>query len=163
MNLFTLCSHSNQSLFMLATGGSRFCCWIWAGWEDINSVVEHWLTSSAEDQMAAEKLQQAKLWGQTLFFLHLALEKKLKAIIVRQSREHAPFSHNLVYLLGKTNLPASEDMIEKLTTISGFNLTGRYPLEKQKAQLLLNKTFVSQWSGIAQEIHQWLDLHLKPH
>ena len=38
------------------------------------------------------------------FFGHLAIEKALKALVVKESGEHAPYSHSLVILAQKANI-----------------------------------------------------------
>ena len=127
---------------------------------DVAMVVTHWLTGSDEDFLASKKLQEAEFWGQSLFFLHLSLEKKIKSIIVSQTQEHAPFHHSLTYLIGKTNLVVSQKTIEQLTTMSEFNLSALYPDEKVRQQKLFTKEFVSYWSNIAEGTHQWLNQSL---
>ena len=130
--------------------------------QDIEKTVSHWIEGSNEDLDAAAKLREGKLWAHSLFFVHLALEKKIKALIVQESKEHAPFSHNLVYLIGKTKAVVSEEMLKKLTVITDFNLSGRYREEKEKMKYQINEFFVLQWTKHAEEIHRWLNQYLKP-
>jgi len=63
-----------------------------------------------------------------LFFSHLCLEKVLKAPWVKANEENIPpKSHNLIYLVEKSNLILSEadtDFLQKLNT---YQIEGRYP------------------------------------
>lgn len=57
----------------------------------------YWSQSSEKDLVAAKNMAKlAKTNSQPLLFLHLSIEKALKALFVHLSTEFAPLSHNLV-------------------------------------------------------------------
>ena len=76
--------------------------------------------------MAEELLERGRV-RHGLFFLHLALEKILKAHVCRQTRDLAPRLHNLVRLaeLAETHLP--EQHMDILAEMNRFAIAGRYP------------------------------------
>ena len=62
-----------------------------------------------------------------LFFLHLALEKALKADVCRATQDLAPRMHNLVRLAELAGLPCTQEQIDTLAELNTFSVEGRYP------------------------------------
>jgi HEPN domain-containing protein len=62
-----------------------------------------------------------------LFFLHLALEKLLKALVCHQTQDLAPRTHNLIRLAELAKLTPTQTQLDTLADINTFNLEGRYP------------------------------------
>jgi len=65
---------------------------------NIEKQVDYWFTSAFDDLESAKVLINNKRYLQGLFFCHLVIEKAIKAIVVKQTSEIAPRSHNLLYL-----------------------------------------------------------------
>ena len=124
-------------------------------------LIEYWQDGSRRDWDAYLALRRARKYGHALFFLHLALEKKLKAAIVKESKAHAPFSHNLVYLAAKLACDVSEALLEDLKAIGEFNMESRYPNEKSDFFKRATKKYADHWHGRGQDITAWLDRHMK--
>lgn len=61
------------------------------------------------------------------FFCHLVIEKAIKAIVVKQTEEIAPRSHNLLYLAEIAKLAFSEEDEIFLGILMKYQLQGRYP------------------------------------
>ena len=62
-----------------------------------------------------------------LFMGHLALEKLLKALVVRHTKAHAPLSHSLPYLAEKSGMKIPEEILVKLREFMEFHFEARYP------------------------------------
>ncbi len=94
---------------------------------DIEKQVAFWRDGAQEDLTVAEELLERDRVRHGLFFLHLALEKILKAHVCRQTRDLAPRVHNLVRLaeLAETHLP--EQYMDILAEMHRFAIAGRYP------------------------------------
>jgi HEPN domain-containing protein len=58
-----------------------------------------------------------------LFFVHLSLEKLLKALVCRHTRDLAPRLHNLAELAA---LPLSQAQADVLAEINAFHIESRY-------------------------------------
>jgi HEPN domain-containing protein len=99
---------------------------IWA-MIDVGKQIEFWRAGSEEDFAVARELIDRGRVRHGLFFLHLSLEKALKAHVCRVTRDIAPRLHNLVRLaeLGKLHPP--QENMDALAEINAFNLEGRYP------------------------------------
>ncbi len=66
------------------------------------ALVHYWADGSKDDlESALSIFLKAERYTASLFFLHLAIEKKLKAAYVKKTRCHAPFTHNLLVLIEK--------------------------------------------------------------
>ena len=94
---------------------------------DIAKQVAFWRDGAQEDLSVAEELLERGRVRHGLFFLHLALEKILKAHVCHQTRDLAPRSHNLVRLaeLAERHLP--EQYVNILAEMNRFAIAGRYP------------------------------------
>jgi len=77
-------------------------------------------------------LFKLKHYSHCLFFCHLSLEKLLKGLVVKETKTHAPFVHDLVYLAKLTNLNFIQEQIKDLEEINKFNIKARYDNEKLK-------------------------------
>lgn len=124
--------------------------------KDLKKLVTYWLQGAEDDWRVFLSLKRSRHYQQAAFFLHLSLEKRVKALVVKKTRSHAPYSHNLEYLLGKAGVNVSEQLIDKLKTISEFSSEGRYPFQRDKPRFKFNKEFITQWEKTAVEIATWL-------
>ncbi len=94
---------------------------------NIQKQIEYW-TRGAEDDLKTEKIlinEKRTLHG--LFFCHLVIEKTLKAHVVKHTSLLAPKSHNLIFLLDKTEIELSEQNEIFLGILMKYQLQGRYP------------------------------------
>ena len=71
---------------------------------DVNRQIEYWTSTATDDLQTAELLIENRKILQGLFFCHLCVEKTIKAHIVNFTKETPLKSHNLLSLIGKTNL-----------------------------------------------------------
>ncbi|OFZ36270.1 MAG: hypothetical protein A2504_03490 [Bdellovibrionales bacterium RIFOXYD12_FULL_39_22] len=120
----------------------------------MKKLIDYWLQGHEYDWATALNLNRSGRYPYALFFVHLAIEKLIKAIIVAQTEKQAPFGHNLVFLLAKTNLELSERIVRSLTEISTFNIEARYPGDAFYS--ITTKDYARQWFKTSKEIIQWL-------
>ena len=59
---------------------------------DVARTVKYWIDSAAYDLETGRSLLEAKRFPYALFFAHLALEKVLKALAVKATQTHAPYT-----------------------------------------------------------------------
>jgi HEPN domain-containing protein len=124
-------------------------------------LLQYWIKSAEEDWDAYNKLRSAKKYAHALFFMHLSIEKLLKAIIVLKIGDHAPYSHSLSFLLGKSGIDGAERFADALTEMSKFNMQTRYPDEKLEFYASIDHKTSLYWHKIALEIRTWLLSFLK--
>ena len=94
---------------------------------DIEKTVSYWLESAAYDLETGKALLRSKRYPYALFFGHLAIEKMLKGLVVKQTGDHAPFSHSLVVLARKAAFEVPDDMIDQMAEFMEFHTEARYP------------------------------------
>jgi len=120
---------------------------------DIAKQITYWRTNAEEDWVVAKKLIKAKKVRHGLFFLHLTIEKILKAHVCKTTRDLAPRIHNLMRLAELSALVLSQDQKNLLAELNAFNIEGRYP------ELLLPPPTVAEakiYLKRSRELYKWL-------
>lgn len=92
-----------------------------------------------------------------LFFIHLALEKILKANVCHATEDLAPKIHSLVRLAEITRMALVEDQMDFLAEFGRFDIAGRYPDEGNGC---LTQVDAEARMAKAQEVFQWLSKQL---
>lgn len=123
---------------------------------DVARTVKYWIDSAAYDLETGKSLMDAKRFPYALFFAHLALEKILKALTVKATRTHAPYSHSLTLLASKTNLEVSESILDRLAEYTEFHLESRYPDEKKEFYAKCTEEFARTKFEEMVELYKWL-------
>ncbi|MBI2876276.1 MAG: HEPN domain-containing protein [Candidatus Tectomicrobia bacterium] len=123
---------------------------------DIDKQIAYWQNGAQEDWEVARELIDRGRIRHGLFFVHLALEKVLKAHVCRQTRDLAPRIHNLVRLAELAAINASQEQMDTLAEMNALNIEGRYP-----ESLLPQPTPAEAQAYLAraEEVFQWL-IHL---
>jgi HEPN domain-containing protein len=93
----------------------------------IEKQVQYWLKSSREDFRVGELLLKARKTRHGLFFLHLAMEKLLKAMVCKVTQQPAPRIHSLPILAQRAGVALEVEQLQFITRFDRYNLAGRYP------------------------------------
>jgi hypothetical protein len=72
-----------------------------------------------------------------------------------------PFVHNLLRLAIDSKIIISEDLKNKLTTISAFNLNARYDDYKRSFQSKCTPGYTTEWIEIIKELRLWIKEQMK--
>lgn len=90
--------------------------------------IDYWVTTADKDWKAIKRMVEVKTYVHALFFMHLVLEKLIKAHWVKDNEgNNPPRTHNLILLMHKTRLALTEEEMNLLTVMNQFQLEGRYP------------------------------------
>lgn len=127
---------------------------------DFEKVVAQWQLTSQRDLKVATLLISSHEYAHGLFFGHLAVEKILKALYVKQHDQHAPFTHNLLFLSQKSDLELSEEQTEWLIQINKFNIEARYDDVKTAFYEKCTPEFSELYINRIQSIYQWINSKL---
>lgn len=100
--------------------------------QQIRESITYWRTTAEHDYETMHILFKTKRYSDCLFFGHIALEKVLKALVVKTTKQQAPYIHDLVRLQSLGQLNLSKDEIHFLHTVNDFNIRARYPEHKLK-------------------------------
>ncbi|MBI3600544.1 MAG: HEPN domain-containing protein [Nitrospinae bacterium] len=99
---------------------------------DVEKTVQYWLAGAEYDMDVAVALYEKEKFPYSLFMGHLAVEKLLKALVVKTTREQAPYTHSLALLAGMLPIEFPSETIDKLARFMEFHFEARYPEEQHK-------------------------------
>lgn len=123
---------------------------------DQQKIIEFWIIEAEESQKVAQHLFDKKDYSYALFFGHLAVEKIIKAIYVKNIDLQIPRSHNLPRLAKAAGLSVPPVMQENLIRITMFNLEARYPDLKRKFRKKCTPKFTKAELDKINEVFKWL-------
>ena len=113
---------------------------------NIDKQIKYWKNNAITDINTAEILINNKKYLHGLFFCHLTIEKIIKAHVVKWTKEIPPKTHDLFWLLRKTDIKISKETEDFLGILMKYQLEGRYPEyypkipRKETAHEYINKT-----------------------
>ena len=119
--------------------------------------IEYWLNTAQYDWTGVEHAFKAKDYMHCLFWAHLTLEKLAKALWVKHHQENFPPKvHNVIWLLGQSNIDLGEEMMKFLEDFNEFQLSGRYPDYTNNIYKRCTKEFTSEQLKKVKEVRQCL-------
>lgn len=121
--------------------------------------IKYWIDSSSDDRRAAEVLHKGGQNLQALFFMHLSLEKILKANWVKTNQSQPPKVHDLIYLHDQSALDLDVEDLTFLSQANGWNIEGRYPDYKKSLNKIATDSFTKMNLSKAKSI--WKKLQEK--
>ena len=80
-----------------------------------------------QDIETASILIGAKKYLEGLFFCHLSIEKIIKALVVKETENIPPRSHDLFYLADLAKIKITESQYNFIKILMRYQLEGRYP------------------------------------
>ena len=128
---------------------------------ELNKTVSYWVDGAKYDLDTAESLFQVGKYPYALFFGHLALEKLLKAVVVKETQEHAPYTHSLPLLVSKLKLKIPESVEQKFAEFMEFYIEARYPEEQKRFYKKCTKGFTEQKLKEIKKVFKWLNQRLE--
>lgn len=127
---------------------------------DIDKTISYWLSSANYDLAVANAMFKTKKYPYALFMGHLALEKLLKAIVVKYTKAHAPFSHSLPYLAEKSGIKIPESLLVKLREFMEFHFEARYPDANKAFYDKCTRGYTAARLKEIKEVYKWLKAKL---
>ena len=121
-------------------------------------VMNYWINSSDKDYDTMKLLLNNEKNTWCLFIGHLVIEKLLKGLYALKNEDN-PYtlkSHNLLALAEKCELELNEDQIEKLQTITQFNISGRYDDYKESFEQKCTNEYTAIQVLNIEEVRTWL-------
>lgn len=89
--------------------------------------IDYWRSTSEQDIETASILVGVKKHLEGLFFCHLSIEKIIKALVVKETENIPPRSHDLFYLARIAKINFTETQSEFMEILMRYQLEGRYP------------------------------------
>lgn len=125
---------------------------------NIDKQVGYWVDGAKEDWEVSGKLLDMDNIRHGLFFLHLTIEKTLKAVYTKRLGQVPPKLHNLAKLAKMAGITLEEAMLETLLVVNTFNIEGRYP--EGDSSTLPDKLEARKMRKETEELYQWLKSQL---
>lgn len=123
---------------------------------DINKTIDYWKECAEYDLGVAEALLDVGKHPYALFMGHLALEKLLKSIVVKNTKSHAPITHSLPLLAERSSILIPESILNKLREFMEFYFEARYPHEQKSFYEKCTKIYTMARLDEIKETFQWL-------
>jgi HEPN domain-containing protein len=123
---------------------------------DIKKTVSYWLAGAKYDLGVANAMLKSKKYPYALFMGHLSLEKLLKAVVVKYTKAHAPFSHSLPYLAEKSGVKIPERILVKLREFMEFHFEARYPDANKAFYKKCTRHYASKKLKEMKEVFIWV-------
>lgn len=122
----------------------------------ISEMINCWFEGAEDDLKTAKSLFVSKRYHHCLFFCHLFLEKIIKALVVKKTKQQVPYVHNLVRLSELSGIEFSEKQLDLLAEITSFNIEARYNDYKRKFFKKATKEYTEGYFKKAKDIYLWL-------
>ena len=119
-------------------------------------IVKFWRDKAADDRITAKALLKSRRYSACLFFVHIYLEKLLKALVVEKTGKPAPFVHDLLDLANIAKIELSEEQKELLREINTFNIRARYDNYKSEFYERATKNYTVKHFESADKLYLWL-------
>ena len=127
---------------------------------EVDKTVSYWFEGATYDLGVAQAKLKAKKYPYALFMGHLALEKVLKALVVKNTKTHAPFSHSLPFLLERSSVEMPELMQTKLSEFMEFHFEARYPDAGKAFYKKCTKAYADSRLKEIKEVFRWIKTKL---
>jgi HEPN domain-containing protein len=119
--------------------------------------IKHWVKGAQYDWTGAEDAFNTEHYVHCLFWAHLTMEKLSKAHWVKNHQDNIPPRiHNVVWLLGQSNIDLGEETMKFLEDFIDFQLSGRYPDYTQKIYKICTKEYTYKQLKKIEEVRQCL-------
>lgn len=123
---------------------------------DVEKAVQYWLDGAEYDMSVVTALYEKEKFPYALFMGHLAVEKLLKALVLKNTRQHAPYSHSLSLLAEKSDVKIPKKILKSLARFMEFHFEARYPNERNKFYKKCTKEFAGKKVREIKEVFAWL-------
>lgn len=132
------------------------CCKA-ALYNDLMTVeTDFWRTQANYDLTVAELLYQQGVYRYCVFFRHLALEKRLKGILLeRTGLTESPHSHRLLNLARRVGVNLPPSYHEFLRELTEYSTAARYP--KPQELVDYNRDMAERILDQTREVYEWLN------
>lgn len=124
---------------------------------NIPKQIEYWVRIAEEDFEVGGSLIKAGKIRHGMFFIHLAMEKILKACVCKSLEKTPPKIHNLINLYELAGLEKNSERQDTLGALNRFCLEGRYP---EQWPTIPDKKEAGRYLKMAEQLTEWLKKQL---
>jgi HEPN domain-containing protein len=124
-------------------------------------LIEYWRKLAERDFETMETLFRTKHYSDSLFYSHIVLEKILKALVVKHTKQQADYTHNLLKLAQDASVDVSKENQDLLDAVNDFNMRTRYPDIKLAFYKKCTKAYTEKYLSQIKTLYKSLCLKLK--
>ena len=122
---------------------------------------ENWVALADYDVETARHMLVTGRYLYVVFLCHLALEKMLKAHVTETTRTFPAKTHDLIYLIKKSELQLPQDMLEFIGKINTVSIPTRYPEDLQRTIQEYPRPVTENYLAQTELVVKWLKEHLE--
>ena len=115
-----------------------------------------WLEQSQYDLETAKAMLASGRYLYVLFCCQQAVEKALKAVIVRRTNELPPRVHNLLRLAEAAGIPLDHERSRFLGELSAYYIQSRYPEEIKAVGSAITRGLADEVLHNTEKTTQWV-------
>lgn len=125
----------------------------------MNEKAKYWLELAHYDIDSAAVMLDGSRYLYVGFMCHQTIEKGLKAYYSDINDDNPPYIHNLIRLSELTGLLGVYSGIQKqfILSLNPLNIATRYPVQKQKLEILLNKEYCNKLIKDTEALLLWIE------
>lgn len=117
---------------------------------------QEWLRQADYDMDTAEYMYAGGRYMYTVFMCHLAVEKALKGIYQKKLESVPPRTHNLLYLIEKTQVQPPAGMQKTVIFLNRLSIPTRYPDDLQRMMKDYTQEKAGEIFEKSKEVLRWL-------
>ena len=122
--------------------------------------VKYWIDLAKYDLKTAEAMLQSRRYIYVLFTCQQAVEKILKALVVKASQKFPPRTHDLLKLAQLAKVDLNNEQKEFLAKLSFYYIETRYPEELSKISKSITRKIALNYLNKTKEALKWLTKRL---
>jgi HEPN domain-containing protein len=122
----------------------------------MRSDTQNWIALAEYDLETARHMLQTGRYLYVVFMCHLTLEKVLKAHVTEVTQSVPAKSHDLIYLVKKSELNLPPSYLDFVGLINNASIPTRYPEDLQRAISEYPKPVARDYLQRTEEVVQWL-------
>jgi len=119
----------------------------------------NWVALAEYDLETARHMLVTRRFLYVVFMCHLALEKMLKAHVTESTQSIPVKTHDLIYLIKKSQLELPQEYLEFVGKINSASIPTRYPEDLQKALKEYPEPIAQDYLEQTTKVLQWLKQH----
>jgi HEPN domain-containing protein len=123
---------------------------------DVDKTISYWSQGAKYDMDVAGAMFKTQKYPYALFMGHLAIEKLLKALVVKHTKKHAPFSHSLPYLAEGSGIKIPPPVLMGLREFMQFHFEARYPDATKLFYDKCTKAYTAAKLKEMKKVFQWI-------
>lgn len=129
--------------------------------KEIKDAIEYWKKTAERDYDTMIGLFKIERYPESLFYGHIIIEKIIKGLVAKETREQPPYTHDLLRLAELAKLDLDTEKMDFLDMLNDFNIRARYPEHRLDLYKKCDKNFAEKNLEVIKEFYNKLCLKLK--